>query len=431
MRLIAVSMVIIAAADHSLAADPDRNATQFLATPPAEMSAEAVPLTWTAEQNVAWQTDLTGYGQSAPVVWDDQIYITTISGENKEQCHLAAYDLAGGQQVWQLTEASPGQRPNNVYASRAAPTPVGDSSGVVAYWEEGLVIAADHAGQVQWKLDLVQQYGAIDSQFGTSSSLRIHDGRVIVWVERATDPYVLAVDRSSGEVIWKAAGLGTTSWSSPTLLPVGGTVHLVLSGDGKIAGLDPTTGQQLWILDEISGNTTPSPIVVGDGRFLIGASPGREQTVPVGVPESNGLVQVTRDGDSWTADWVWHDTRATSSFASPLAHRGVVYFVNRSGVAYGIDLETGEQLFAERIAENPWATPLGIGDRVYFFGSKGETTVIAAGREFKELARNRLWEASGDGGGRGGFGGPTLYAGVALKDGLLLRRGDRLYRLAN
>jgi outer membrane protein assembly factor BamB len=401
---------------------------EFLSPPPADATADAIPLTWSPTENIKWEIELSGYGQSTPVIWEDQIYITTISGENKEQCHLAAYKLASGEKLWEITQPSPGQRPNNVYASRAAPTPVVDENGVVAYWEEGLVLAADHDGTEQWKINLVEQYGAIDSQFGTSSSLRMLDNSVFVWVERQTDPYLLSVARPSGEVQWKTVGLGSTSWSSPALLPVDGTVQLVLSSDGKIAGLDPVTGNQLWSLDEVSGNTSPSPVVVGDGLFLMGASPGRAQTVPVGVPESNGLIEVKRDGEAWTASWKWNETRATSSFASPLAYQGVVYFVNRSGVAYGIDLETGEELFADRIAESPWATPIGVGDRVYFFGSKGQTTVIAAGPEFKELSRNTLWEAEG-GAGPGNFGGGTLYAGVVLKDGILIRRGDRLYRL--
>jgi outer membrane protein assembly factor BamB len=426
--MIFASMMLVSV---TAAADPDRMITEFLAPPPADASTDAIPLTWAPDSNIVWQAELEGYGQSSPVVWGDQIYISTISGANKEECHLTAYDLGTGKELWQVTKKSPGQRPNNVYASRAAPTPVVDAEGLVTYWEEGLVVATDHAGKERWTIDLVEKYGAIDSQFGTSSSLRMLDGRVFVWTERNTDPYLLAVKRATGEVEWKVAGLGATSWSSPTLLPVDGTTQLVLSSDGKIAGFDPATGERLWTLEDVTGNTAPSPVVVGDGEFLMGASPGREQTVPVGVPESNGLIKVTRDGEVWKAEWKWHETRATSSFASPLAYRGVAYFVNRSGVAYGVDLETGETLFTERIAESPWATPVGVGDRVYFFGSKGKTTVIAAGREFNKLAENTLWEAAPAAGDRGNFGGATLYAGVVLKDCLLVRRGDMLYRLAN
>lgn len=414
---------------------PDRSVAEFLAAPPADIAADAIPLTWSPESNIAWQADLNGYGQSSPVVWGEQVYVSTISGNNKEQCHLAAFDLATGKQLWLLTKTSPGQRPNNVYASRAAPTPVVDQDGIVCYWEEGLVVSTDHTGKEQWSLNLVEKYGKIDSQFGTSSSLRMLGERVYVWVERNTDPYLLAVDRSNGNELWKVAGLGTTAWSSPTLLPVDGTTHLVLSGDGKIAGLAPETGEKLWSTDDISGNTTPSPIVVGDGAFLIGASPGRAQTVPAGIPESNGLMQVTRDGETWKAEWKWHDTRATSSFASPLAYQGVAYFVNRAGVAYGIDLDTGEELFANRIAESPWATPVGVGDRVYIFGSKGTTTVLAAGKEFKELAENKLWEPDQpepEAGGRPNpFGGSTLYSGVVLDNGLLIRNGTKLFRLTS
>lgn len=36
--------------------------------------------------------------------------------------------------------------------------------------------------------------------------------------------------------------------------------------------------------------------------------------------------------------------------------------------------------------------PLGIGNRIYFFGKDGHTTVIAAGEKFEVMAENQLWE---------------------------------------
>jgi outer membrane protein assembly factor BamB len=142
------------------------------------------------------------------------------------------------------------------------------------------------------------------------------------------------------------------------------------------------------------------------------------------------LVRIQKTDDGYRAEKVWLAEKAMSTFASPLAYRGLGYWVNRSGVVFCVDLETGEQAYTERIAGSCWATPLPIGDRIYFFGKSGETTVIEAGRDFKQLAVNRLWapEASEEAEGeRPNFGGRTQYGVAATNDRLLVRTGDVLY----
>src|ERR671924_508053 len=41
-----------------------------------------LPATWTAQQNIAWKVEVPGRGHSAPVVWNDRVFLTTaIEGE--------------------------------------------------------------------------------------------------------------------------------------------------------------------------------------------------------------------------------------------------------------------------------------------------------------------------------------------------------------
>lgn len=137
-----------------------------------------------------------------------------------------------------------------------------------------------------------------------------------------------ALSKKTGKTEWKSKGLGVTSWSSPRLVPIAEGKHLVLSGSGKIAGLDPKSGERLWEFDGISGNSTPTPIPLGDGRFLIGASEGRGETSGGNAPASNGVIQITKDTNGkFAAAFVWQAKKATSSFGSPVVHQGHAYFV--------------------------------------------------------------------------------------------------------
>ncbi|MFM8326560.1 MAG: PQQ-binding-like beta-propeller repeat protein, partial [Pirellulaceae bacterium] len=102
------------------------------------------------------------------------------------------------------------------------------------------------------------------------------------------------------------------------------------------------------------------PIPVDEGKFLIGASDGRGEQTAGNAAASNGLIEIkpTQDG-RFEVDFAWRADKATSSFGSPAVANGKVWIVNRSGVLFQLDLATGKQLSAERIAAGSiWATPL-------------------------------------------------------------------------
>ena len=396
-------------------------------------AAASLPTEWSPDEKVAWSVPIPGYGQSSPVVAGEKIYCTSVSGENKEGLHVTCFAADLGQQLWKYDLRNSSPEKNSSYVSRAAPTPVCDDTGVIAFFEGGNVVALDDSGKLRWQRDLVADYGPIKARHGLGASVEQSDSSVFVWVERQNEPYLLCLSKKSGETIWKVDGVGSTSWSSPRLVPVGASSHLVVSASGKLAGHDPASGRRLWSFDDISGNTTPTPVPLGDGRFLVGASAGRGESGGGKAAESNGVIEVTKSDDgSFTADYVWRAERATCSFGSPCAHNGNAYFVNRSGVVYCLDLQTGEELYAKRTKQSTWATPIGCGDHIYLFGRSGVTTVIESGPRFKLVAENALWKteqpaAEGDGSdGRMNFGGAVLYAAAIVDSGLLLRRGDRL-----
>lgn len=485
MRLPVVALASLSffASSISLSLADDARWPNFLASPSTEVKAADLPLTWSPEKGIAWKTNIPGYGQSSPIVWGDQIYLTSISGPNKEKCLLSAFDLATGKLRWTKSHDAGMPEENTIYVSRAAASPVADADGVIAFYEGGLVVAYTPDGQERWKRDLVADYGPTKVRHGLSSSLAQSEDTVFVWVERAEDPYILALDKKTGDVRWKVPGLGKTAWSSPTLLQIGDDRCLVLSAQTLLVGLNPKTGEQLWKFEGLLGNTTPSPRSLDDGKLLLGASAGRESGGGGNPAQSNALLEVKKDENgAWTTQFIWRADKATCSFNSPLAHQGYAYFVNAQGVLFCLDLADGKQLYAERIGESCWATPIAVDDRIYCFGKGGSYIVIKAGPEFEVLSEGRVWPegeaetspdkgstklpaefgAAGGGGnagrggennreggarpseqnrpssggnaqGRGGASsnpmgdGATLYAAVIVPGKILIRRGGALY----
>lgn len=432
-----VAVGVAGAPDRQLAAQTTKPATSWTSFQNGgrPTRAQGLPTQWAPNDRIAWQAELTGYGQSTPVVQNGRVIVTSTSGENKNTYHLAAYDLASGQRQWQLDIRNPSPEPNNSYVSRAAPSPVADADGVIALFEGGICLAVREDGTVRWQRDLVESYGPIEARHGLAASLEQTSAMVFVWIERTTEPYLVALDKATGETLWKVPGLGASGWASPRLIPTESGDHLVCSGSGKLVGLDPQTGERLWEFTEITNNTTCTPIPVSTNRFLIGASDGRGETGGDNPAASNGLITIERGDDGkFQVAFVWRAERAVSSFASPVAAAGQAWIVNRAGVLYRLDLETGQEIAARRTETGGvWATPLVTEDYLYLMGTQGGTSVFSL-KDGELITHNLLWDSPA-GGAAGGLGqgpplagrGATLYAAIAASPYLIIRRGDRLY----
>lgn len=391
-----------------------------------------LPTTWAPDSsNIAWQAELTGYGQSSPVSDGTHVFVTSTSGPNKETFHVASFSLASGEQIWQADFVNPSPEENTSYVSRAAPTPALDNTGVYVSNEGGLLASLDFSGKVTWQRDLVAEFGPIKARHGLAASLQQHENLLFIWIERSEQSYLMAVDKASGETVWKVDGLGATSWSSPMLLDVENNQHLICSASGKIVGVDPQTGKRLWELTDISNNTSCTPIPIGNGRFFIGASDGRGEENDGKGAASNGLVEVSKKDESFIASFVWRAEKASCTFGSPIVAANSVWIVNRTGALYQLDLDTGKQLSVGRVKSGGiWATPLVAADKLYLFGQKGTTSVVSI-PDAKEIASNNLWNASSDQAGEPNTNSHVQYAAAVAGETLLIRRGDRLYALRN
>jgi outer membrane protein assembly factor BamB len=86
----------------------------------------------------------------------------------------------------------------------------------------------------------------------------------------------------------------------------------------------------------------------------------------------------------------WKITKNAPDKQSPLLVGDLLYFIDGSGIASCADAKTGADVWRQRLAPNFSAAPLYGDGKVYFFGDDGTTSVVAAGREFKKLAANKL-----------------------------------------
>ena len=379
----------------------------FRGTGDSRTDARQLPLHWSATKGVVWQTDLTGYGQSSPVVWRDRIFLTSVQGPNKEKLWASCYDLKTGRALWHRGAAATFTQKDEDIVSKAAPTPVVDSQRVYFFFESGDLLVFDHQGKAHWQRKLAAEYGGYKAKFGLGSSLAQTDSAIIVLVVHGGASYLLAVDKQTGQNRWKAPLKSGESWSTPLVTNVNGQPLLLVSLEGGITAFNPQTGQVVWTVEGLKGNGVPSPTLVAEQNLLIIGSQDRGM---------NLAIKLGGTGNVTASHIVWRAAEATANFASPLVHRGLVYFVSKVGVAYCLDAVTGAEKWRQRIGGECWASPVAAGDRIYFFTNEGVTTVLQAGAQCKELTKNTL---------------PTgrVYGVAAVDGALLLRSGRKLIKL--
>ena len=364
-----------------------------------------LPLKWTEETKPAWRAALPGTGQSSPIIFGANVFVTSVEGTNKESLHLLCFDLATGTERWRKQWTSSAPEKDSDYISKAAPTPAADADRVYALFESGDFIALTHDGKELWRRELATDYGPFEGNHGQGSSPSLTGHGVVVLVDHKGQSFIASFDKATGVTQWNTDRETSSAWSTPLVVERGGREEIIASASGSLIAYAPANGERLWERDGFDGNNVPSPTTDGE-HLLIGS-------------RKKGANQAVRLDGRTVADG-WLAAEATSAFGSPLIHRGRAYYVSDAGLVYCYRLADGEPLWDGRIGDSTWASPLAAGERIYFFGKNGRTTVIAPADELAVLAENALSVDPKD----------RVY-GYAVADGrLVFRLGSELVCLA-
>lgn len=430
-----------------------------------------LPTEWSPGENIAWRTEIPGYGQSAPVTWGDKIFVTSTDGPLQETLRVHAVERSTGEIIWSKEFDASTPVENYFRNSRAAPTCVVDDQAVYTFFASGDVTAFTHNGETLWSLPLLERYGAVVNERGVASSPAQTDSHLFIVIDHEGPSYIAAVNKESGEVDWKTdRGTRVPSWSSPVLVEHEGHEILVISSADTVDAYDVSNGELYWSIEGLQGNHIPSATVV-DGRIYVGStSMFHKAADDAGVAGSNCCIELTMEDGKPGYQVRWGAERANSYYSTPLAFAGYVYYVNKAGVLYCIDQETGERRFATRIGNPCWASAIGVetsaGEKlVYFVMKNGFAIILRPGDEYERVARNQLWDveemraaaeaaekhrrenkASADQRQRSspeermldgmpegrlheifGYGDPTVYGTAVAGSSLLVRTGQHLY----
>jgi outer membrane protein assembly factor BamB len=380
-----------------------------------------IPLKFGASENIIWKVELSGFGNSSPIVWGKYLFIHSTSKDGKRRS-LLCLDTTDGKIRWQKSIPAKFAK-IRADSSMASSTPTTDGKAVyVSFWDgqDVHVSAYDFEGNALWSKNL----GTFNSQHGAGASPILYKDKLILAHDMDKDDFttrvpnerpslLIALDKRTGQLIYEVPRVAErTCYSAPFLRHQPGEKEpeLVVTSTTAVTGYNIATGAKLWEAKgwqehaiKIPMRTVASPVLVGNilcvcsggdaGRFAIGlALPGPDHA---DAPQR-----------------VWENRKDFPYVPSPVTRGEHVYFVNDAGFAGCYHARTGKRVWFERLADTGFhASPLLIDGKIYATSVAGDVYVFAAEPAFRLLARNEL--------------GEVVRATPAVADGRLYVRGQR------
>ena len=222
----------------------------------------APPVEFGPNKNLLWRLDI-GAGHSSPCIVGGSIFLTTFN-EGEKRLEVVRMHRADGRVLWRRTVPVDKIEQGHPSFSPASSTPACDGELVVAYFGSFGLICLDFEGTKQWeiKMPLARTYG------GNAISPIITGERVILYRGTYEDHYVLAVDKRTGEVLWKTElHEKFTPDMSCTAPPIVAGDKLILHSARAVQAFDVATGAEIWQA-KCSTTATSTP-VLAEGKVLV------------------------------------------------------------------------------------------------------------------------------------------------------------------
>lgn len=368
-------------------------------------SEKHLPLKWSESENIRWTSSIEGLGWSTPSISGTQVWLTTAL-ENGKSLRVICLDESTGTVVHNV-EVFHHDDPGPVHSknSYASPSVLIETDRVYAHFGKLGTVCLDRNAKEIWKKQLVYNH-----KHGPGGSPVI-DGNLLILACDGTDTqFVTALDKRTGDEVWKTTRDGKMAYSTPLLIEVDGKLQLVSTGGEWAIGYEPQSGKELWRFRYPKGYSNVPRPVYGHGLLFLCSGYDKPWLYAV---RANG------SGDVTETHMVWKLERGAPLNPSPLLIGDELYVVADNGIATCLDAKTGEQRWQQRLGGNFSASLLYADGRIYMLDENGKTYVIEPTKdEYRELAVNEL-------------PGRTLATIAAADESLFLRTDKKVYRIQN
>lgn len=411
------TVILVICCSVSVLADGNTNWPDFRGPEANGISnVSRAPIAWSETEHVTWKTAIHDEGHSSPVVWKDQIWLTTADKKGR-RLYAVCVDVTTGRIVHDLLvfEVDEPDRINGLNTF-ATCSPVIEAGRVYVHFGTYGTACLDTAtGQTVWsRRDLNCKHIQ-----GPGASPILYGDLLICHMDGYDVRYIAALNKHTGETVWKThrsndirskGKLYQKAHNSPLIVKVDDQVQLISSNSLACMSYDPVTGRELWKVIHGVDGTVMRPVSAG-GVVYISAGDAPDKGV--------WAVRADGQGDVTGTHVLWKYAKDGPFVSSPVLHEGLLYMTTDKGLVSCLDVGTGEPLWQERLSSGTyWSSAVHAAGRLYFSNDKGSTTVMAAGRTVRVIGVNTLDDG--------------IYASPAVVEGrLILRTTTHLYCLGD
>jgi outer membrane protein assembly factor BamB len=344
-----------------------------------------VPAAWDPQTGagIAWKVPSPTGGFGSPIVWGDRVFL---SGGDARKREVVCLDSKTGQVVWR-------QPVTNVAGAPTQPAEVPDSTGYAAatmatdgrrvyvFFANGDCAAFTLEGKPVWS----KSFGPLKNPYGHATSLTTWRDRLIVQLDQGDSDdnksKLYALDGRTGQIVWQRPRKTGASWATPIVIEAADKAQVITLAVPCVIAYSATDGTELWRLEGLNGEITPSPVFAGG--LLIVASP------------SEKLMAIRPDGqgDVTKTHVVWTCEDNVPDVTSPLSNGDLVFMLTTAGMLTCLDAKDGKKQWDHDYDMEFHASPSVAAGRLYLFSQKGTALVVEAAREFKELLRTEMGDA--------------------------------------
>ncbi len=380
-----------------------------------------VPVHWNDTSHIRWKTAVHGKGWSSPVIYSDQVWMTT-SEDDGSAMYAVCVDKNSGTFIFDIKLVEP----DSVFAkhtlnSFATPTPCIEAGYVYLHFGNyGTFCLRTSDASLVWKrTDMTCDYVQ-----GPASSPILYRNLLILHFEGVDVQYIVAVDKTNGNTVWKTdrpkecydqlEPIGKKAYTTPLIIRANGRDMLISNGAAVCIAYDPETGTEIWRIVHGEDSTIAMPVyengIVYFYSSFITPPEGEKYAELFAVnPDGAGNIKET--------NVVWRYQTPVLQLLTPLIRDGLIYTIDTRSNLVCLDARTGTTVWSERMKGIFNSSPVYAGGRIYFSTTKGITFVIEEGRDPVFLAENKL---EGE-----------IWATPAIADrSLFIRTSKYLYRIS-
>ena len=371
------------------------------------------------ELEVLWEAPV-WLGYSGPAVADGKVYLTDYHPDRDAE-RVQCFRALTGERLWSYEYACQ-YKVGYPFGPRATPTVEGGRVYTLGTMGELSCLDAA-AGDLLWRKNYVTDFGARVPTWGVAAAPLVDGDKLIVVVGGRPGAAVVALDKATGEELWRSQEVETAGYCPPIIIEAGAARQLIAWLPDALYSLNPETGELHWRepFKAKAGMSIATPVYDPVRRLLFISS------------FYDGPLMMRLSADAPTAEVLWRGSGGTEMkpdrlhalMCAPHLYQAHLYGICSYGQLRCLHAQTGQPRWEtfEATGEGRWWNAFLIrhGDRFFIANEQGDLIIAQLTSDgYREVSRAHLIEPTNKAAGREYVWSPPAFA-----DRRVYARNDR------